>query len=85
MIQMVALVSGQPLAYSGPMKANGRRIRELREAKQLGIRSLADMAKIHRSYLSRLERGIRDARPETLARIARALGVPVGDISETSA
>jgi transcriptional regulator with XRE-family HTH domain len=67
------------------MKANGRRIRELREAKPLGIRSLADMAQIHRSYLSRLERGIKDARPETLDRIAVALGVPVGDISEKSA
>lgn len=69
------------MAYSGHMKANGSRIRELRKAKPLGIRSLADMANIHRSYLSRLERGLKTARPETLERIADALEVPVADIS----
>jgi transcriptional regulator with XRE-family HTH domain len=63
------------------MKANGPKIRELREAKRLGIRTLADMAKIHRSYLSRLERDMKTARPETLARIADVLEVPATDIS----
>lgn len=63
------------------MKANGPRIRELREAKSLGIRTLADLANIHRSYLSRLERDLKTARPETLARIADVLEVPATDIS----
>lgn len=73
------------MPYGFLMKANGRRIRELRKAKSVGIRSLADMAEIHRSYLSRLERGLKTARPETLARIAGALEVPVAEISEEAA
>jgi transcriptional regulator with XRE-family HTH domain len=63
------------------MSANGQRIRDLREAKPLGLRKLADLAGVHRSYLSRLERGIKGASPETLVRIAGVLDVPVGAIS----
>lgn len=66
------------------MKANGSRIRELREAKPLGIRSLAEKANIHRGYLSRLERGLKGATPETLGRIADALDTTVEEICEES-
>lgn len=62
------------------MKANGKKIRELRKAKNLGIRSMADLVEVNRSHLSRVERGIKTASPEMLARTAKVLGVPVRDI-----
>jgi transcriptional regulator with XRE-family HTH domain len=65
------------------VKANGR-LRELRKAKKLGIRSMADLVEVNRSHLSRVERGIKTASPEMLARSAKVLGVPVGDITDDS-
>ena len=64
------------------MSANGQRIRDLREAKPLGLRKLADLAGVHRSYLSRLERGIKGASPETLDKIAAGLDVSVDEITD---
>lgn len=59
-------------------------MRELRKAKQLGIRSMADLLKVNRSHLSRVERGIKTASPEMLARAAKVLEVPVGEITDDS-
>jgi transcriptional regulator with XRE-family HTH domain len=63
------------------MTANGQRIRELREGQSLGIRTLAQRAGVHRSHLSRLERGIKGASPELLHKIAGALAVPMAEIT----
>lgn len=63
------------------MKANGARIRELREAKPLGLRAFARMAEINCSNLSRLERGQKTASRETLERIADLLGAPFDEIA----
>lgn len=63
------------------MKANGARIRELREAKPLGLRALARMADINCSNLSRLERGQKTASRETLERIANLLDAPFDEIA----
>jgi transcriptional regulator with XRE-family HTH domain len=63
------------------MEANGARIRELRQAKNLGLRTLADLVDINRSNLSRLERGQKTARRETLERIAGALETSLDEIA----
>jgi transcriptional regulator with XRE-family HTH domain len=63
------------------MKANGARIRELRKAKPLGLRTLAEMVGINRSNLSRLERDEKTVSRETLERIAGHLSVPLEEIA----
>ena len=57
------------------------RIRELREEKQITQKELAIAANISRPYLHDLEYNRRGARPETLQRIADALGVPVEEMT----
>jgi transcriptional regulator with XRE-family HTH domain len=63
------------------MKANGARIRELRESKPLGLNEMAGMVGINSSNLSRLERGQKTARRETLERIATLLGAAFDEIA----
>jgi DNA-binding XRE family transcriptional regulator len=55
----------------------GNAIRELRLRDGLTIALLADKADVSRGMLSKIENGHAAAATETLARIARALGVPM--------
>jgi transcriptional regulator with XRE-family HTH domain len=59
--------------------ANVRRIRLERELSQEG---LADEAGLHRTYISGVERGIRNPTVTVLERIARALKVKPGQLLE---
>ena len=56
------------------------RIKEIREYKRITQKSLAEAAHISGPYLYDLENNRRGAKPETLARIAEALGVTVNDL-----
>ena len=58
----------------------GTRIRELRETQHLSQEALADLANISRSYMSGIERGVRNCSALHLLRLARALRVNVGDL-----
>lgn len=58
----------------------GRKIRQLREARQLSQVALAKRAKVGRITLVRIEQGSQDPTVGTLERIARALGVKVRDL-----
>jgi transcriptional regulator with XRE-family HTH domain len=60
----------------------GRRIRQLREAKGMSQTALAQRARIAREYLNRIEAGRHDPTVGVLARVARVLGVPVGELLE---
>jgi transcriptional regulator with XRE-family HTH domain len=62
------------------LKRLGTRIRELRQERQLSQEALADAADIARSYMSGIERGVRNCSTLHLIRLARALGVRVGDL-----
>ncbi len=62
------------------LKKIGNRIRELRQRRDLSQESLADLAHIGRSYMSGIERGVRNCSTLHLLRIAHALRVPVGDL-----
>lgn len=52
-------------------------LRSLRKRRGLSQEALGDVAGIHRTEVSLLERSGRDPRLSTLVRLARALGVPV--------
>lgn len=58
------------------------RIRKLRESKGINQKELSEMANISRPYLCDLEKNRRGAKPETLQRIASALGAEVSDLME---
>jgi transcriptional regulator with XRE-family HTH domain len=55
----------------------GARIRELRERAQLSQEDLADRARIDRSYMSGIERGVRNVSILKLHTLAKALNVKV--------
>lgn len=57
-----------------------RTIRQLRRDRELSQEALANAAGIHPKHLSEIERGNKDPRATTVARLAEALGVSVGDL-----
>jgi transcriptional regulator with XRE-family HTH domain len=55
-------------------------IRSLRHERGLSQESLAGLADVDRSYMSSIERGLRNLSVLNIARIAEALDVPVQDL-----
>ncbi len=53
----------------------GLRLKELREAAGFSQEKLADVAELHRTHVSLIERGARSVRLETVEKLARALKV----------
>lgn len=58
----------------------GDRVRELRKERGFSQEAFADECELHRTYMSGIERGLRNVSLENIARIANALGVPIGDL-----
>ena len=58
----------------------GARIRYLRQERDLSQEALADAAKVGRSYMSGIERGVRNCSTLHLVRVAKALHVRVADL-----
>lgn len=58
----------------------GTRIIQIRNEKNLTQKQISERSGIATSYLSRVENRRIEPRPQTLRRIAEALGVPVSDI-----
>lgn len=61
----------------------GKRLRELREAEGWSQEEFADRAGLHRTYVSAVERGVRNPTLSVLARIAKALGITLSDLVQT--
>ncbi|HYM45610.1 MAG TPA: helix-turn-helix transcriptional regulator [Solirubrobacteraceae bacterium] len=59
----------------------GRAIRRLRRARRMTIEGLAHAADMHPTYLSGIERGVRNPTWDKLTGLARALDVPVATIA----
>lgn len=57
----------------------GQRIRDLRNAKNLSMQTLANMAEIELSQIARIETAKINPKVSTLFRIARALGISPGE------
>ena len=62
------------------LKSLGSRIRRLRQQKGWSQEALADQAGVDRSYMSGIERGVRNVSVLSLAKIAKALGVPLSTL-----
>ncbi len=56
------------------------RVRELRNERGVSQEKLAEQAGIHRTYLGGIELGLRNPSLRNIARIARALEVPIREL-----
>jgi len=63
--------------HNGVAKAFGKQIRILRIARGWSQESLADEARMHRTYIWGIERGTRNPSLRHLAKLAIALDVPL--------
>ena len=69
-----------PKAAHPLLRSLGAAIRSLRRERGMSQESLAGLADIDRSYMSSVERGLRNVSVLNVARIAEALGVPVWEL-----
>lgn len=60
----------------------GKRLRKLREAEGVSQEALAHDAGLDRTYVSSIERGKRNVSLENIARLAKALGIPISELVE---
>jgi transcriptional regulator with XRE-family HTH domain len=60
----------------------GKRMRALREAKGISQEKLAELSDLDRTYISSVERGKRNISLLNIARLAKALNVPVRNLFE---
>lgn len=58
----------------------GKRIRKIRKEKGISQEELADKAKIHRTYMGKIERGESNAPIYTLYKISKALSIHIFDL-----
>jgi transcriptional regulator with XRE-family HTH domain len=63
------------------LRAFGLNVRRQREAKKMTQEVLAEKAGLHPTYLSGVERGVRNPSLQILFRIARGLDTTVSDLS----
>lgn len=64
------------------LAAFGRNLREYREAKALTQEALAEKADMDRTYVSDIERGVRNPGIKNVARLAGALGISSAKLVE---
>lgn len=58
----------------------GKRIRKLRQARGMSQEELAFISDLHRTYISDVERGIRNISLDNISKIAMALDVALKDM-----
>jgi transcriptional regulator with XRE-family HTH domain len=58
----------------------GARLRELRAERQLSLREVEEQGGPNKDTMSLIERGVHKPQPQTLGRIAKALGVSVAEL-----
>ncbi len=65
-----------PMARGKTKKSFAEVLREVRQEKGLSQEALADLAGLHRNYVSEVERGLKSPSLRTLDQLAHALDVP---------
>lgn len=58
----------------------GQAIRKFRTQKQISQEAFADMCSLHRTYISDIERGLRNVSIENIEKMAKALDMKISDI-----
>lgn len=62
----------------------GENVRRLRQGRGLSQERLADEARLHRTYISAIERGERNVSLVNIEKIAKALDVPIAALLDRS-
>jgi len=62
------------------LSAFGRNVARIRNERGFSQDKLAELASLDRTYISGIERGVRNPGIKTVLRIAKALGVTVADL-----
>ena len=60
----------------------GRNVQQLRLAKGWSQEEFGHRANLHRTYVSAVERGVRNPTLVVIAKLAEALGVPIGKLTD---
>jgi len=60
--------------------AFGKRVRELREAKEWTLEVLAETAKMNELQVGHIERGASDPKLSTMVKLAKALGISISEL-----
>ena len=63
------------------LQAFGRSVAKRRQARELSQEALAEKADLHRTYLSDIERGLRNPGIKNVVRLAKALGITTAELS----
>ncbi len=58
----------------------GKKLRTTRHKKGISQEKLAELANLHRTYISSVERGERNVTIETIEKCAKALGISMGKL-----
>ena len=61
-------------------KQLGNRVKDLRVAQGFSQEELASESKLHRTYISDIERGERNVSIENIERVAQALGIDASEL-----
>lgn len=75
--------AGKPLPRPAVLRPLGAQLRRLRLERRLSQERLAELAGVNYKYLGRVELAKAEPGADILVRVARALGVPVGELFET--
>ena len=62
------------------VKQFGKRVKEIRLGKRMSQGDVAKILKVHPTYISGIERGLRNPSLITMEKVAKALGVKIEDL-----
>jgi transcriptional regulator with XRE-family HTH domain len=68
------------MATTKTRNAFGKQVRELRQAQGYSQESFADVVGLHRTYIGSIERGEQNVSIDNIARLAKALKVPISTL-----
>lgn len=70
------------MPMSSTLEKFGARVRDLRKDAGLSQEKFAELAQLHRTYISGVERGERNASLSSISRIANALNISLSELFE---
>lgn len=77
---LIAYIDDLPSRMDDVKKRLGRNVARFRYQRGLSQEAFADLANLHRTYVSDIERGVRNPTATVIVKLAKALGVSAGDL-----
>lgn len=70
----------KPEKVGGARKALAHNVQQLRINKGVSQEKLAELAGLHRTYVSQIERAVSNPTLDSIERLAKVLSVPIADL-----